>query len=110
LPSFVGSGSTLSGRGGPARPAQSSSAEPPVKEEEAKPDPWASLSGGSTLNKPKPVPAQRGVSAAQPIEIEDEDEEEEEEDYEYGAADSGSEFNGFDDDDDDHDAIVIDSD
>jgi len=70
-----------------------------VKEEDAKPDPWANLRGGSSLNKPS---VRRGDVATQPIEIDDDEEDN------YLGADSGSEFNGFDDDDDD--AILIDSD
>lgn len=97
-PSFAGSGSTLAGRGtrGAAAASGQIPATPKVKEEESKPDPWANLHGGSSLNRPS------GGTAIQPIEVDDDDDDEE-----HYTVDSGSEFNGFEEDDD---AILIDSD
>jgi hypothetical protein len=99
-PSFAGAGTTLSGRGarGPTAASGQIPATPKVKEEDTKPDPWANLQGGSSLNRPS------GGTAIQPIEIDDDDDEDE---GNYVGVDSGSEFNGFDEDDD---AIMIDSD
>ena len=99
-PSFAGAGTTLSGRGarGPSAASGQIPVTPKVKEEDTKPDPWANLQGGSSLNRPS------GGTAIQPIEIDDDDDEDE---GNYVGVDSGSEFNGFDEDDD---VIMIDSD
>ncbi|KAJ9102629.1 hypothetical protein QFC19_004738 [Naganishia cerealis] len=108
-PSFVGSGTTLSGRKPPSAGEATNDPAPsqmPAVKEEVKEDPWAKLGSGAKLDSrttstaASANPRTSSTSRSQAIVIDDEDDD-------FGMVGSGSDFDGFEEDDD---VIEVDSD